>query len=117
MTLIAGWDRFQQRTASYFIKGMSSECWFLSLLLMELVRCLTSTAGYEQSGTDSRRAQSCMLKTITARALITVDSEISFPVLHLDEDGRLLEISSDPRALSHETTILGSALLDVHMHG
>lgn len=58
-----------------------------------------------------------MQKTITARALITADSEILFPVLHLDEDGCLLEIGSDPESLAHESTILASALLDVHMHG
>lgn len=58
-----------------------------------------------------------MQKTLTGRILITADSEIQFPVLHLDEDGRILEIGSDPRSLAKETTVLASALLDVHMHG
>jgi N-acetylglucosamine-6-phosphate deacetylase len=58
-----------------------------------------------------------MQKTLTARVLITAESEIQFPVLHLDEDGRIVEIDSDPRSLAQETTVLASALLDVHMHG
>jgi N-acetylglucosamine-6-phosphate deacetylase len=58
-----------------------------------------------------------MLKTLTARTLITTDAEIPFPVLRIDEDGRLVEIGSDPRALAQESTVLTSALFDVHMHG
>jgi N-acetylglucosamine-6-phosphate deacetylase len=58
-----------------------------------------------------------VLKTLTARTLITAEAEIPFPVLCLDEDGRLVEIGNDPRALANDTTVLASALLDVHMHG
>ncbi|HWR15009.1 MAG TPA: N-acetylglucosamine-6-phosphate deacetylase [Terriglobales bacterium] len=58
-----------------------------------------------------------MLKTLTARTLITADAEIQFPVIHLDDDGRLVDIGSDPLSLADETTVLASALIDVHMHG
>jgi N-acetylglucosamine-6-phosphate deacetylase len=66
---------------------------------------------------DELTACPLMLKTLTARALITANAEIPFPVIRLDEDGRLVEIDSDPRALAHESTILASALFDVHIHG
>ena len=58
-----------------------------------------------------------MSTTLTARRLITDIGEIEFPVLTLAPDGTLADISSDPRALHAETTVLTAALFDVHTHG
>src|SRR3954468_17035669 len=77
--------------------------------------CLDIAARHEQSTILGLIPD--MLKTLTARTLITADAEIPFPVIRLDEDGRLVEIGSDPRALAHESTVLASALFDIHIHG
>jgi len=55
--------------------------------------------------------------TITARRLITATSTVDFPVLHIAADGTLLEITSDPIALAHETDTLTAPFFDVHNHG
>jgi len=58
-----------------------------------------------------------MKKTITARRLITQDATIDFPVIELADDGTIAAISSDPKALAHETTTLTAAFFDIHTHG
>lgn len=58
-----------------------------------------------------------MRKTLTARRLMLADQQIEFPVIEVDEDGRLGSITSDPHRVSGEATALCSGLLDVHMHG
>jgi len=58
-----------------------------------------------------------MKQTITARRLITHEAVIDFPVIELAADGTIAAISSDPKALSHETTTLTAAFFDIHTHG
>ena len=58
-----------------------------------------------------------MHNTITARRLITATGTIDFPVLHIAADGTLLELTSDPTALAHETDTLTASFFDVHNHG
>ena len=55
------------------------------------------------------------MKTITARRLITGVGIIEYPVLHIDDGGRIAEIESDPSVRSSDT--LASGLFDVHTHG
>ena len=57
-----------------------------------------------------------MTSTLTARRLITDIGVIEFPVLAV-ADGLITDISSDPRALAHETDTLTAAFLDIHTHG
>jgi N-acetylglucosamine-6-phosphate deacetylase len=64
-----------------------------------------------------RQRTSMATKTITARRLITDSGLIEFPVLTISSDGRILEIDSDPRALSKAEDTLAAAFLDVHTHG
>ena len=54
-------------------------------------------------------------KTITARRLVTGVGVIEYPVVRVDEVGRIAEIESDISIRSEET--LGAAFLDVHTHG
>lgn len=54
---------------------------------------------------------------ITARRLITDIGSVEFPVLIVDDDGTLTDISSDPTALAREEDTLTSAFFDVHTHG
>ncbi len=56
-----------------------------------------------------------MSNTLTARHLITGVGVIEFPVLHIDEQGHIAEIESDPSVRSTDT--LTSGLFDVHTHG
>ncbi|UWZ86820.1 N-acetylglucosamine-6-phosphate deacetylase [Occallatibacter riparius] len=58
-----------------------------------------------------------MHNTLVARTLLLHDRAVDFPVLDMDEEGRLTAIGTDPKALAHESTVLGSGLFDVHMHG
>lgn len=58
-----------------------------------------------------------MHNTLTARRLLTATGTVDFPVLRIAADGTLLELSSDPAALAHETDTLTAAFLDVHTHG
>ena len=55
------------------------------------------------------------MRTLTARRLITGVGLIEFPVVHLDDAGRITEIESDPSVRSDET--LSAGLFDVHTHG
>jgi N-acetylglucosamine-6-phosphate deacetylase len=55
--------------------------------------------------------------TITARRLLTATGIVDFPVLRIAADGTLLELTSDPAALTHETDTLTASFLDVHTHG
>ncbi|HZQ43684.1 MAG TPA: N-acetylglucosamine-6-phosphate deacetylase [Acidobacteriaceae bacterium] len=54
---------------------------------------------------------------ITARRLITDIGSVEFPVLIVDDDGALTDISSDPTALAREEDTLTCAFFDVHTHG
>ncbi len=54
-------------------------------------------------------------KTLTARRLVTGVGVIEYPVVRVDGEGRIAEISSDTALRSEET--LTSAFLDVHTHG
>ena len=54
---------------------------------------------------------------ITARRLLTDIGSVEFPVLIVDEDGTLSDISSDPTALGREEDTLTCAFFDVHTHG
>ena len=54
---------------------------------------------------------------ITARRLLTDVGSVEFPVLIVDDDGTLADISSDPTALAHGEDTLTSAFFDVHTHG
>jgi len=54
---------------------------------------------------------------ITARRLLTDIGSVEFPVLIVDDDGMLEDISSDPTALAHEEDTLTSAFFDIHTHG
>lgn len=58
-----------------------------------------------------------MHKILTARRLLTADGEIDFPVIEVNEDGRIATIGTDPKSLALESTILTGTLLDIHMHG
>lgn len=55
------------------------------------------------------------MQPIVARRLITGVGLIEFPVLHLDDHGRISEIESDPSVRSEDTLTTG--LFDVHTHG
>jgi N-acetylglucosamine-6-phosphate deacetylase len=55
--------------------------------------------------------------TITARHLLTDIGSVEYPVLTVSEDGRLSDISSDPRALASATDTLTAAFFDIHTHG
>ncbi len=55
--------------------------------------------------------------TITARRLITATGSVDFPVLHIAADGTLLELTSDPTSLAHESDTLTACFFDVHNHG
>ena len=55
------------------------------------------------------------MRTLTARRLITGVGLVEFPVVHLDDEGRITEIESDPSVRSEET--LSAGLFDVHTHG
>lgn len=57
------------------------------------------------------------MTTLTARRLLTDIGSVEFPVLAVDAEGRLADISSDPRALAGETDVLTAAFLDIHTHG
>ncbi|QMV17983.1 N-acetylglucosamine-6-phosphate deacetylase [Granulicella sp. 5B5] len=57
------------------------------------------------------------VSTITARRLLTATGIVDFPVLRIAADGTLLELTSDPAALAHETDTLTASFLDVHTHG
>ncbi len=56
-----------------------------------------------------------MKGTLTARRLITGIGVIEYPVVRVDENGRIAEIESDVAVRSEET--LCAAFLDVHTHG
>ena len=56
-----------------------------------------------------------MTRTLTARRLITGIGLVEYPVLHIDEDGRIAEIESDPTLRGEDTISCG--LFDVHTHG
>jgi N-acetylglucosamine-6-phosphate deacetylase len=58
-----------------------------------------------------------MKTTLTARRLLTDIGQVEWPVIEVDEAGCISDISSDPIALSGETTTLTSAFFDVHTHG
>ena len=55
------------------------------------------------------------MRTLTARHLITGVGMIEYPVVHLDDEGRISEIESDPSIQSEDT--LAAGLFDVHTHG
>lgn len=54
--------------------------------------------------------------TLTARTLFNGIGTIEYPVVTL-EDGRITEISSDPKALSAATDVITPSYFDVHTHG
>jgi N-acetylglucosamine-6-phosphate deacetylase len=54
---------------------------------------------------------------ITARRLLTDIGSVEFPVLIVDDDGTITDISSDPTALANEQDTLSAAFLDQHIHG
>jgi N-acetylglucosamine-6-phosphate deacetylase len=54
---------------------------------------------------------------LTARRLLTSGTQIEYPVVEIDEEGRLVAIGSDPNALAGESTTLACALFDIHIHG
>ena len=58
-----------------------------------------------------------MARTITARRLYTDIGSVEFPVLTVDEAGRIADISSDPKALVGNSDVLTAAFFDVHTHG
>jgi N-acetylglucosamine-6-phosphate deacetylase len=58
-----------------------------------------------------------MKQTLTARRLITHEATIDFPVIEINADGTIAAISSDPKALAHETSTLTAAFFDIHTHG
>jgi N-acetylglucosamine-6-phosphate deacetylase len=55
------------------------------------------------------------MQTLVARRLITGIGLIEYPVLHIDNYGRIAEIESDPSIRSEDT--LASGLFDLHTHG
>src|ERR1700753_2614483 len=54
---------------------------------------------------------------LTARTLLTDIGSGAVPVLTIDEDGTILDISSDPQALAGEQDTLTAAFFDIHTHG
>ena len=64
-----------------------------------------------------KQAFTAMKQTITARRLITHEAAIDFPVIDVASDGTIAAISSDPKALAHETSTLTAAFFDIHTHG
>ena len=56
-----------------------------------------------------------MMQTLTARRLVTGIGVIEYPVVRVDDEGRIAEIESDVSVRSEET--LTAAFLDVHTHG
>ncbi len=58
-----------------------------------------------------------MIRTLTARRLLTGTTTVDFPVVMLSEEGAITAIHSDPRVLAAEQTTLTAAFLDVHTHG
>ena len=54
---------------------------------------------------------------ITARRLLTDVGSVEFPVLIVDDDGTITDISSDPTALASEQDTLSAAFFDQHIHG
>ena len=54
---------------------------------------------------------------ITARRLLTDIGSVEFPVLIVDDDGIITDISSDPTALAAEQDTLSAAFFDQHIHG
>jgi N-acetylglucosamine-6-phosphate deacetylase len=60
---------------------------------------------------------SLMKQTLTARRLITHEASVDFPVVEIAADGTIAAISTDPKALSHETATLTAAFFDIHTHG
>ncbi|HTV08511.1 MAG TPA: N-acetylglucosamine-6-phosphate deacetylase [Candidatus Aquilonibacter sp.] len=54
---------------------------------------------------------------ITARRLLTDIGSVEFPVLIVDDDGTITDISSDPAALMNEEDTLSAAFFDQHIHG
>lgn len=54
-------------------------------------------------------------RTITARRLVTGVGVIEYPVVRVDDEGRIAEIESDTTLRGEET--LGPAFFDVHTHG
>ena len=58
-----------------------------------------------------------MKQTLTARRLVTHEATIDFPVVDVASDGTIAAISSDPKALAHETSMLTAAFFDIHTHG
>ena len=54
---------------------------------------------------------------ITARRLLTDIGSVEFPVLIVDDDGTITDISSDPTALTKEEDTLSAAFFDQHIHG
>lgn len=56
-----------------------------------------------------------MSHTLTARRLITSVGLIEYPVLHINDLGRIVEIESDPTVNSEHT--LSSSFFDIHTHG
>ena len=64
-----------------------------------------------------KQAITSMKQTITARRLITHEAAVDFPVIDIASDGTIAAISSDPKALAHETSTLTAAFFDIHTHG
>ncbi len=58
-----------------------------------------------------------MSKILTARRLLTANSQVDFPVIEVDENGRVAAIGTDPKSLAEESTTLAGTLFDIHMHG
>lgn len=54
---------------------------------------------------------------ITARRLLTDVGSVEFPILIVDDDGTITDISSDPTALANEQDTLSAAFFDPHIHG
>ena len=54
---------------------------------------------------------------ITARRLLTDMDSVEFPVLIVDDNGIITDISSDPAALTNEQDTLSAAFFDQHIHG
>ena len=55
------------------------------------------------------------MPTLTARTLLTDIGSVEYPVLEIDADGRITDISSDPSITSTDTLTAG--FFDVHTHG
>ncbi|HEY4357617.1 MAG TPA: N-acetylglucosamine-6-phosphate deacetylase [Acidobacteriaceae bacterium] len=54
---------------------------------------------------------------ITARTLLTDIGSVEFPVITVNEDGTILDISSNPVALAGDHDTLTAAFFDIHTHG